>query len=88
MLSTLGIEVKDVLTGFQGFTTGRTVYLNGCVSYGISYLKDGELKCDWIDEQRLIRVDTGVALQEDVPAPLRAVAGGPQPNPPSVTAQK
>ncbi len=31
----LGVEVKDLITGMTGITIEKTVYINGCVRYGV-----------------------------------------------------
>ena len=39
----LGFTVKDIITGFTGVVTAKTVWLNGCIRYGVQSreLKDG-----------------------------------------------
>ncbi|MFA5306506.1 MAG: hypothetical protein WC365_03590 [Candidatus Babeliales bacterium] len=35
----LGWQVKDSITGFEGITTGRFEYLNGCVRFEVCPMK-------------------------------------------------
>ncbi len=60
----LGLEVKDVISGFRGIIIVRAEHITGCIQYGIvpksngtSY--DGHV---WIDESRLEVVGTGIKL--------------------------
>ena len=77
----LGDKVKDTITGYQGIATGRSVFLNGCVSICIARQdvpdKD-ETKVEWFDEQRVELVESGAFK----PQPSSATAGGPQAVPP------
>ena len=59
----LGDKVKDKITGFEGVTVAKAIYLNGCVSYEVraQRLKDGKmLDTVWIDEQQLTNKSTAV----------------------------
>jgi hypothetical protein len=77
----LGARAKDVISGFTGIVTGRSTYLNGCVSVCISLeglSKDGEPKHEWFDEQRIeVIVQSAFTPRESL-----ATAGGPRDNPP------
>jgi len=54
----MGIELKDIVTGFTGYVVGRTEYLTGCNHYGLQSKKLDEkgnpASWQWIDESRLI----------------------------------
>lgn len=78
----LGARVKDTITGFEGIATGRSEFLNGCVSICIAaseLSKDGEPKIEWFDEQRLEVIDPAAFKPNRLST---ATAGGPQPTPP------
>ena len=71
-----GIEVKDIVTGFQGFVTGKCSYITGCDQYLVQpeVDKDGkEVKSKWLDEPRLKIVPNGKKIElesvEDDPGP-------------------
>jgi hypothetical protein len=53
----LGCKVKDLITGFEGIVTGRTLWLTGCVQFVVvsqELDKDGKRRDgEWFDEQRL-----------------------------------
>lgn len=60
----LGTKVRDMVTGVEGILTSRTVFLNGCVQYGIRpraghYSKEFEsgLYVDW---NHIERVGAGI----------------------------
>jgi hypothetical protein len=61
----LGVELKDIVTGFVGIAAGRTEYLTGCNHYGLAPRKlcqDGKPgEWQWFDESRL--VPTGKVLK-------------------------
>ena len=68
----LGDKVKDKITGFEGITVAKVIYLNGCISYEVQpqKLKDGKmLDTVWFDEQQLTNKS-------------KAVVGGPGSKPP------
>jgi len=53
---TLGSKVKDTVTGFIGIATGVTIWLNGCIRYGVqsTELKDGRpVDIYWVDEPQI-----------------------------------
>ena len=53
---TLGIEVEDVISGFQGTAYGIAFYLNGCVRICIApkMTEKGELLDDlWFDQDQV-----------------------------------
>jgi len=52
----LGVQVRDRITGFTGYTTGRVEYLTGCAQYTVQppVKADGEfVEAHWFDEDRL-----------------------------------
>lgn len=52
----LGIEVKDIVTGFKGILTGYAKYLTGCDQYLVAPPVDKEKKhvgANWYDVNRL-----------------------------------
>ena len=71
----LGDKVRDTITGFEGICTGRTVYLNGCISINVegALKKDGERSSEWFDEQRIEFVERNAFRRQ----PSEAMAGGP-----------
>ena len=78
---TLGSRVRDTITGYEGIVTGRSEFLNGCVSICIArseVTKDGDVKFEWFDEQRVKVIERGAFASE----PTSATAGGPHPIPP------
>lgn len=76
----IGDQVSDRISGFEGITTGRTEYLNGCRQFLVrpSGLDDTGKPREgvWIDEQNLT-----VTLAQVLPDPFRTdptvKAGGP-----------
>lgn len=77
----LGSKVRDVITGFEGIATGRTVYLNGCVHVLVTrgvVDEKGMPVSDWFDEQRVQTLEVGAFKAQ----PSEATAGGPAPAPP------
>jgi hypothetical protein len=72
----LGDKYRDNISGFEGTATARSEFLFGCVRVCLEGGKDGELKTEWFDEQRLVRLDGSV------PVPT-ATSGGPRSGPPS-----
>jgi hypothetical protein len=54
----LGMELRDIITGFRGIVVGRTEYLTGCNHYGLAprkLLDTGKpQEWEWIDESRLV----------------------------------
>jgi hypothetical protein len=53
----LGIEVKEIVTGFTGIIMGRSQYLTGCNQYGLLSRQlskeNTPEKWVWFDENRL-----------------------------------
>lgn len=52
----LGDKVRDVITGFEGIAIGKSEWLCGCTTYGITpqKLKDGKIiDTEWFDEGRI-----------------------------------
>ena len=74
---TLGDEVKDTVSGFQGIAISRHSYFQGCDRVNIQppIDKDGKLpKPETFDEPQIMVIDAGKAIrqaQEDDP-------GGPE----------
>lgn len=79
----IGDEVKDVISGFQGYVIGRFEFMTGCNHYGVEQKaqKDGKLPYESIDEQRLELVKAAaVSLArryDEKAAPLAAVRTSP-----------
>ena len=62
----LGVEVKDVVTGFKGIVAGRTEHITGCNTYSVQPKIDkGGLvgDCRFFDEDALEVVSRGVATK-------------------------
>jgi hypothetical protein len=54
----LGDRVRDMVTGLEGVTTSKTEWLNGCIRWGIEYLrvtKEGAkiIERETFDEEQL-----------------------------------
>ena len=70
----LGSQVEDSVTGFKGTVICRTLYLNGCVQYGVAPRvgSDGKIVDSmYFDEERLVVISA--ATPADKP-----LTGGPQ----------
>lgn len=77
----LGAHVRDTITGFEGIATGKSEFVNGCVSVAVTRTelsKDGEVKIEWFDEQRIEVLKEGAFR----PQASTATAGGPHSIPP------
>jgi len=64
----LGVKVRDVVTGFCGVTMARTQYATGCNHYGIQSMKtrDGKIpELEWLDENRLCLVSDALKKNDD-----------------------
>lgn len=74
MMTMLGKQVRDRITGFTGVATARSEYLNGCVRILVEAKEaaDGKLPSDWFDEQRIEYVEAGDGVLASA-----AKAGGP-----------
>lgn len=62
----LGIEAKEIVTGFTGIVTSRTEHITGCNTYGVQpKAVDGKV-CDmqWFDENRLEKTGEGVTIEQ------------------------
>lgn len=73
----LGVQARDVITGFEGIVIARAEYLFGCAQWGLTSKVDekGEAKTQYIDEGRVVYVGPGVR-PEDVTA--ASGNGGPR----------
>lgn len=79
----LGVILKDVITGFEGVTVGRTQYFTGCNHYGLipqTLIEKGKPdEWVWLDETRLVQSGKRkIVLGGDKPT------SGPVPNPPEM----
>jgi hypothetical protein len=85
----LGVEAKDIVTGFTGIVTARATYLTGCDQYVLSPGVDDDGKvpeAHWFDENRLVVIGPGV-VEDMKPAKTKPVSekkGGPQTNTPPI----
>jgi len=82
----LGMEVRDIITGYKGIVMGITCYLNGCVSIGVQKQKlekgAAEIpKWVWIDVQQLEILKRKSVLESSSSISAGALVGGPQPEP-------
>ena len=82
----LGDQVRDVVTGITGIVTGRSQWITGCNSLGISRPLDekGEVReLHWCDEMRCRSEGEAIGeLPGVLGAPREAArTGGPQPTP-------
>lgn len=68
MYETLGIRVKDLVTGFSGIAIARVHFLNGCVQYMVKPDRLGKddkpIPADGIDYNQLVVVDNGIIPKE------------------------
>ena len=63
----LGIEAKDVITGFSGIVMSRTQHITGCNVYSIALkvLDSGKpAETQWFDEARVEKTGEGVKLDD------------------------
>jgi hypothetical protein len=78
----LGSKVKDVVSGFEGITTGRAEYLTGCAQYLVAppgLDKDGKLKdAHWFDEGKLVVTAAPTKAIAAVGNQPQVANGGPQ----------
>lgn len=72
----LGANVRDKITGFEGKITSQTIFINGCISYGVESLQDGDIKAWNLDEERIDYVSSGTPI-------VAQASGGPHSPPPS-----
>jgi len=52
----LGDYVEDTVTGFKGTVVNKSIWLNGCINYGVKPKmgKDGKvLESEWVDQDQL-----------------------------------
>ena len=66
----LGLEVKEVITGYEGVIMGRSQFLTGCNQYGIlaKKLESGKpAGWVWFDESRLKLTGLKIVLPVDDP---------------------
>lgn len=72
-----GDIIKDSVTGAKGTVTGMATYITGCRKYCVEWgNKDGESKCEWLDEARVILVKSAKKPSDE------KQVGGPTTNPP------
>jgi hypothetical protein len=59
---TLGMKVKDLISGFVGITIGKTEWITGCAQFIVepAMKKDGTHNNEWFDENRLVAISTRV----------------------------
>lgn len=68
-----GDKVRDTITRYEGVVVGVTVWMNGCVRYGVQSktIKDGKpVEAVWLDEEQ-------VALVKAARRPETKPHGGP-----------
>ncbi len=63
----LGVQVKDVISGLVGYTTGYVTYITGCNQYLVQPTGNGKSKPEpsWVDESRLIKTSKGSQIKLD-----------------------
>lgn len=76
-LQTLGVEVRDRITGFVGITTQKSTYMNGCVSFDVisKDKKKRGAETSWFEFSRLEFI--GAGEQAIAVKPAADVPGGP-----------
>lgn len=73
----LGDKVADDITGFEGTTTGRFEYLNGCVRWDVTGTdKEGLPVTYTFDQEQLGRIGTSQAAKAIIDR--RQPTGGPR----------
>ncbi|MGM4911474.1 hypothetical protein [Rhizobium sp. 768_B6_N1_8] len=78
-MAQLGATYEDRITGFRGVATGYVQYITGCNQVLLAPRSTGEMKSEWIDEQRLeldsfypvITINNGANPGSDRAAPKR-----------------
>lgn len=79
----LGTPVKDSISGFEGVSIARIVYLNGCIQHEVQALADDGNKMQvnqWIDENQL--VDMTPTIGDSRRVYVRTGGGGERNHPP------
>lgn len=77
----LGSKVRDVVTGYEGITTARYEYLNGCERYEVMATdKDGKPDGHVFDVQQLELLEPPITMPRTEPVvapapPLRRTGG-------------
>lgn len=80
----LGQKVKCIVSGFEGITTSRVEYLNGCIQYLVKPKVHEEKYREgvYMDEQQLMFVDDGVTKElEEISTIRQPLVGGDMPPP-------
>jgi hypothetical protein len=75
----IGAKVRDI-TGFEGITTNKGVFLNGCEFFIVESIRVDEKSkptMEWLNANRLTQVDAPVAKVEVKKAENGKVPGGP-----------
>jgi len=57
----LGKTYRDTMTGLEGVAISRHEYLYGCVRISLEFLKDGQIKTETFDEQRLTKLPSATS---------------------------
>jgi len=77
----LGQEVKDKITGYIGITVSKTVFLNGCVRFGVQRrMVKGDKEqpqVELFDEPDLKVIGNGILAEEKVEEPKKHNHGDP-----------
>jgi len=76
----LGMNCRDLVTGYEGIVTARFEYLTGCERYELQApgLHDGKLREACVfDAGRLIVLDSGISPGGPPPTPPRNRAAAP-----------
>ena len=74
----LGTKVRDVITGFEGVTTGYIEYITGCNQFLVTPAVDKEKKhvyAKWFDETRLKKVGNSSPIKLEGPNGRSGVKG-------------
>ena len=60
----LGIEAKDLVTGFEGIIAQRVEHLTGCNTYGLTpkIIDCKTHDTNWFDENRIVKIGDGVKI--------------------------
>ncbi|MDR0682044.1 MAG: hypothetical protein LBG15_09395 [Dysgonamonadaceae bacterium] len=63
----LGQKVRDIVSGFEGITTAKCEYLNGCVQYGVTPVStDGKYPdTTYLDYKQLEVIEGGIEVASE-----------------------
>ncbi len=75
----IGAKVRDI-TGFEGMTTNKSTYLNGCEFFWVESIRIDEKSkpvVDWLNAERLTLVNAPITKVDSKPTKAGLKTGGP-----------